>query len=446
MKKIVSLFILISFLFANIEFNRNIRVLNSLGISSSFINNSKLNRMYKLVYRKRNVYFINALKNGIEIYPIIKAAVDKSNLPKELVSVVLAESFMKINAYSRKRAVGIWQFMPYTARRYGLKIDDYVDERRDVYKSTQAAVEYLEHLHKVFGKWYLALMAYNAGEARVVEGVVRAKVDKLCTSLGKKCKTDKTIKRYRRIIKAYQKYGARKFGSLYKLYKRLSNVEISLNDLLKFQPKLKRQYIPKETRNYILKIISISFLFNKEDLAEYAREQLLKAFEYDFYTKVKVPGGTSLYYISQLLGIDYKTLKKHNPHLKYSFTPPYKYYVYIPAKHLEYFYANFDPHKRKYIYVYRVKRGDNIAKIAKKFGVPVKMIYSYNKLGKYLHIGEKIFIPMTTAFIKYKVKKRDSLYLIAKRFGISYKKIMKINNLRSSILRVGQILKIPQKI
>jgi len=175
MKKIVSLFILISFLFANIEFNKNIRVLNSLGISSSFINNAKLNKMYRLVYRKRNVYFINALKNGIEIYPIIKAAVDKSNLPKELVSVVLAESFMKINAYSRKRAVGIWQFMPYTARRYGLKIDDYVDERRDVYKSTQAAVEYLEHLHKVFGKWYLALMAYNAGEARVIEGVVRLK-------------------------------------------------------------------------------------------------------------------------------------------------------------------------------------------------------------------------------------------------------------------------------
>ena len=442
-KLIIFLFV---FLFANIESNKNIQVLNALDISSKFINNKKLQKVYREIYRKKNVYFINSLKNGVEIYPIIKVAVDNSKLPQELVSVVLAESFMKINAYSSKKALGLWQFIPSTAKRYGLKIDDYVDERRDIYKSTEAAINYLEYLHDFFGKWYLALMAYNAGEARIVEGVVRAKVDKLCKSLGKKCRKSKTIREYRKIIKEYQRKGSKKFGALYRLYKRLNYIDISLSDLLRYQKGLKRQYIPRETRRYILKILSISFLFNNKELSEYARNQLIKAFNYNFYTEVKVPAGTSLYYVAKLLNIDYKELRKHNLHLKYSFTPPYDYYIYIPASQSENFALKFNPKKRMYVYIYKVKKGDTLRAISKKFEVPLKLIYAYNKLGKYLHIGEKLFIPMTTRFIKYRVKRGDSLGLIARKFGVSLDKIMKVNNLDSYLIRVGQILKIPQKI
>lgn len=446
MKKFI-LFFFINFLFANVvSENKDIKVLKSLDISPEFINNTKFKKTYRYYYKYKNKYIINSLENGLEIYPIIKSEIQKSKLPNELVSVVLAESYMNIKAKSDKKAIGLWQFIPATAKKYGLKIDDYVDERRDVYKSTFAAIEYLKYLHSFFGKWYLAIIAYNAGEARIIEGVVRAKVDKLCKKLDKKCYKDKTIKEYRKIIKNYQHYGRKQFIPLYKLYKKLNNVEVSLNDLLRFQPKLKRQYLPKETRKYILKVLSISFLFNQQDLEKYCKNQLLEAYNNIFYTSVNVPPGTSLYYVSKILNIDYKILRWHNLHLKYSFTPPYSYHIYIPANMINFFYTKFNPKNRKYIYVYNVKKGDTLNKIAKKFNVRLKLLFAYNKLGKYLHIGEKILIPMNTKFIKYKVKRGDTILAIAKKFGVNYKKIKQINSLNSDIIRIGQILKIPQKL
>ena len=117
----------------------------------------------------------------------------------------------------------------------------------------------------------------------------------------------------------------------------------------------------------------------------------------------------------------------------------------LPNK-LKLFTRKFNPKKRKYIYVYKVKKGDNLLKIAKKFDITVSMIKDYNKLGKYLHINQKIFIPLSYRFVKYKVKKGDSILKIAKKFGIPYKKIIKFNNLNTSVIRVGQVLKIPQRI
>ena len=446
MKIIFFIFMSFNFLIADVNIDSNLNVLKALDIKDSFIENKSLKKSYLYYYRYKKKYFINALNNGIDIYPIIKFEIEKSSLPKELISVVLAESLMNVKAKSDKKAVGLWQFIPSTARKYGLRIDDYVDERRDIYKSTKAAIKYLDYLHNFFGKWYLAIMAYNAGEARVVEGVVRAKVDKICKKLGKKCKYNKKIKEYRKIIKNYQHYGPKKFNPLYKLYKKLSNVKITLNDLLRYQKHLKRQYIPKETREYILKVLSISFLFNNQKLLEYSKKQILKGIEKPTFVSVKVPEGTSLLYVSKILNMDYKTLRNHNLQLKYSFTPPYKYYINIPANKLALFNMRFKPNKRKYVYIYKVKKGDTLLKIAKRFDTKVSILESFNKLGKYLHINQKIFIPLDYKFVKYKVRKGDSLLKIAEKFGISYKKIKKFNNLNSNLIRVGQILKIPQRI
>jgi len=445
MKKIVYFILIVNFLFADIVQNSNINVLKALNIQSSFIENPKLKRAFRYYSKYKNKFFINALENGLNIYPIIKFEIQKSNLPKELVSVVMAESLMNINARSDKRAVGLWQFIPSTARLYGLRIDNYVDERRDPYKSTHAAIKYLDYLHNFFGKWYLAIMAYNAGQARIVEGVVRAKVDKLCLKLGRKCKNNPTIKKYREIIRRYQLYGKRDFTPLYELYKKLKNVHITLNDLLRYQKRLKRQYLPKETREYILKILAISFLFNNQKLMEFSQHQLLKAITKPTYISVKVPPGTSLYYVSKILGVKYSVLREHNMQLRYSFTPPYPYYINIPSNKSVLFYAKFNPKNKKYIYIYKVKKGDTLRKIAKRFDIKLKLLYAYNKLGKFLHIGEKIFIPMSHRFIIYHVKKGDTLSLIAKKFGVSYKKIMKINELDSYIIHIGQELRIPQR-
>ena len=445
MKYLISFFLIFTFLFADVFENKNLNILKSLNIEESFINNPKLKKEYKYYLKYKKTYIYNIIDNGYHIIPIIQNEIKNSHLPKELVTVAMAESYMNLEAKSDKKAVGLWQFMPITAKRFGLKIDDYVDERRDVYKSTKAAIKYLNYLHSFFGKWYLAIMAYNAGEARVLEGVVRAKVDKLCSKLGKKCKYNKTIKKYRKIINDYQHYGSRKYTPLYKLYKKLSKIKISLNDLLKYQKKLKRQYLPKETREYILKILSISFIYNKDKFVKLAQQKYASSILKPTFIAVKVPAGTSLYYVSKILDINYKNLRNHNLQLKNSFTPPYNYYIYIPANKLTLFTMKFNPKKRKYVYIYKVKKGDNLLKIAKKFDITVSMIRDYNKLGKYLHINQKIFIPLSYRFIKYRVKKGDSILKIAKKFGISYKKIIKYNNLNSSIIRIGQILKIPQR-
>ena len=442
MKKFLIFMGIINILFGDVFVNKDIKILNSLDIKSSFINNMLLKEKYRFYKRYEKKYLINSLENGFQYIPILRSEIKSSNLPKEMFSVAMAESYLNTKARSDVSAVGLWQFMPATARRFNLKINDYVDERRDAVKSTHAAIEYLKYLHAYLGKWYLAIMAYNAGEARVIEGVVRAKLDKLCR-LNPKLKFSPKMKKYRKIVRDYQLHGAKDYYKLYNLYKNLKNIKIDLNNLMRYQKGLRHQYLPKETRHYILKVLSISFLFANMDLMEFTNKELMRG--KSTYVKVFVPGGTSLYYVSKLLNIKYSTLKKYNSQLKYSFTPPYKYYIYIPANRYEFFKMAFNPKKRKYVYIYKIKKGDTLRKIADKFGVKIKIIAAYNKLGKFLHINQKIFIPLNTKFINYKVKKGDTLSFIAEKFGISYKKIIKINGLQSSIIKIGQLLKIPQR-
>jgi len=445
--RILILFLLALILKADVIKNTNINVLYALDIEDSFILNEDLQKLYKDYSQNKKRYFIAALEEGYYYLPIIKKIITKEKMPNELISVAIAESFLTITAKSSKKAKGLWQFMPETAKRYGLKIDQYVDERLDPYKSTQAAIDYLKFLHNFFGKWYLAILAYNAGEARVVEAVVRAKVDKLCKSLKNECKKNPSIKEYRKIIKNYQLHKKNSYIKLYKLYQLLESIPLKLEDLLVFQKGLDRQYLPKETRNYIIKILAMSFLFNDDEFVEYSNSYILNTGITQFFKKVEVPAGTSLYYVAKLLKMDYKTLKEHNMHLKYSFTPPYKYYIYIPYQKVAFFKRHFKPtSQKKYFYVYKAKKGDNIYKIAKTFGVSVKMLKDYNKLGKYIKIGQEIIIPLKSKIIKYKVKNGDTLYALSKKFGVSYKKIIKLNNLKNHYIRVGQILKIPQRL
>ena len=437
MKKIL-LILMGIVLYADLYTNKNVQILSDLNIEANFVNNPKLVKLYKIYIKRKKSYLLNLLENGYDFLPLIRSQIISSKIPKELVSVAFAESYLTLDAKSKKKAIGLWQFMPVTAKRFSLKIDEYVDERKDPVASTKAAIKYLKNLDDFFGKWYLAIMAYNAGEARIVEAVVRAKVDKLA-----KIKGEKYVSQYRKIIKNYQKRGKYAYLPLHKLYLKLKSIPLTLNELLTFQKGLKRQYVPKETRGYILKILALSFLFNSDDFIKYSNSYLLNSGITPSWVKVKVPAGTSLFYISKLLHLSLRTLRNHNYQLNYLFTPPYKYYIYIPYNKLAYFRFHFHP--TKHFFVYKVKKGDTLLAIADKFDTKVRFIKDYNKLGRFLHIGEKLVIPSNSIFISYKIQKGDNLGKIARKYGVSYNKIMKINNLKSSIIRIGQILKIPKE-
>jgi membrane-bound lytic murein transglycosylase D len=106
-----------------------------------------------------------------EIEPMIAEKLRRRGMPPELIYLAMAESGFNPKAHSRDEAIGIWQLIPDTARRYGLKVDDTTDERRDNAKATDAALSYLSYLYNRFGSWYLAAAAYNSGENRVARAM-----------------------------------------------------------------------------------------------------------------------------------------------------------------------------------------------------------------------------------------------------------------------------------
>jgi len=392
-------------LFANLTYDVNsdkeLELLNSFDIEPSFLYDPVMNEMKHSTLSKEK-HFFRAMKDAYLFIPAIKSTLSKYDVPQEFLYLAMAESNFHTKAYSSKRAAGLWQFMPRTAELYNLKIDEYVDERRDLIKSTEAAAKYLSDLHRHFGKWYLAALAYNCGIGRVNRAIKEAGTDELSVLIDPE-----------------------------------------------------KKYVPKESRNYIRKIIALALIGSDEQYLlrnEYAY-LLNRANAYSIST-VKIAGGESLERISKLIHIPLEDLKKLNRHLKYDFVPPYakEYAVYIPYIKLAEFKQKYTKEPIGKVYkIHIVRRGDNLSYIGKKYGVSYKVIKDFNHLkSNRLHLKQKLIIPIPKkSSVKkvssrnyYMVKKGDSLESIAKAHKISVQNIRLQNHIRGSLIRVGERLKL----
>jgi len=407
MIRYILLFLLPLLLNANLTYvtnhNKELALLESFDINPSFLYDPIMNKMQTQNSSKyKNKHFFKAMDKAYLFIPAIKNILTQYDVPSEFLFLAMAESNFSNRAYSKRRAVGLWQFMPRTARLYGLKIDKYVDERRDLIKSTRAAAKYLSYLHKKFGKWYLAAIAYNCGGGRLSRAIKRAGSDDLMVLLNPK-----------------------------------------------------KKYIPRESRFYIRKIVALALVGRDEQFLLHSEyEHLLNRANAYSISTVKLSRGASLRRLSKLIGLPLKELKKLNRHLKYDFVPPYakEYDVYIPYIKLSEFKQKYHRKSMQSIYkVHIVKSGDNLSHIGKKYGVSYRVIMDFNKLkNTRLRLKQKLIIPIeNTKTIRkinsrfyYMVKKGDTLDSISKAHKVSVTNLKTQNHLKGSLIKIGDRLKI----
>jgi len=383
------------------NYKKEVALLNSFDIEPSFLYDPIMNKMKAKTLAKKK-HFFQAMNEGYLFIPAIKNILSKYNIPQEFLYLAMAESNFHTKAYSNKRATGLWQFMPRTGKLFHLKIDEYVDERRDLIKSTEAAAQYLSELHKRFGKWYLAAIAYNCGGGALNRAIKKAKTDKLSVLLDRK-----------------------------------------------------KHYIPRESRYYIRKIVALALIGSDEQYMLHNEYEYLlnRANAYSVAT-IKLPRGESLTRLAHLIHIPLKDLKKLNRQLKYDFVPPYakSYDVYIPYIKLAEFKQKYYQEPIGKIYrVHVVRSGENLSLIGKKYGVSYKVIKDFNKLRtNRLRIKQKLIIPIAKNRKQqnfrsrnyYIVQSGDSLKSIARAHKISIKNIRAQNNIKGSLIRVGERLKL----
>jgi membrane-bound lytic murein transglycosylase D len=345
--------------------------------------------------------------------PRIQMVFASEGLPLDLAYLAMIESGFNEKAYSWAHAAGPWQFIESTGRMYGLGNNWWVDERRDIEKSTLAAARFLKYLNKRFdGEWYLAMAAYNAGGGK--------------------------------IRKAIRKAGSRDFWDL-----------------------AEGKVLQAETKNYVPKLLAALTIVS--DLEGYGFTDL----DYEIQSKtetVTLATTTDLEVIAELSGSDYEELKALNPELKRWCTPPgvKDYQLRVPAGRGEVFrsaYAELPESKRARYHRHKIAAGDNLRTLARKYRIQVDDIVSLNKIKdpRALQIGTNLILPLRQGFTRlpideladdyqrsrrqlYTVRAGDSLWKIAQRFSVTQKELRIWNRLGwSNLLRPGQVLAVSKR-
>ena len=305
------------------------------------------NSKYKEKKIKKYINYFSNTKKGRsfyrEAYPrqgmfetIIKKVFDEYDIPEDLKYVAMIESGFNINAESSAGAIGLWQFMPSTGKIFGLRIDEWIDERKDIQKSTLAAAQYFNSLKRKFGTWELVLAGYNSGDLTV----------------------ERAIKKYKS-----------------KDYWHLS------------------QYtFPKQTREFVPQILAVIII--SKNLNEYGFDDLKLNNSIDI-EEVVVPPRTRLNYIARLVNLDRELLSRLNPSILKRITPPDgDYVINVPKGYKEKIYAKFKINvDNKNLYRYKIREGDTLSGIALKFSNSIDEIYTLNNLtSSRIYAGDFILV------------------------------------------------------
>ena len=377
--------------------------------------NSHVKKAINLLKGSHRKFFLNAYRRSGKYRPAIIKALKEAGLPEELSWLPLIESGFKVKALSRARALGMWQFIASTGYKYGLKRDRWVDQRMDPEKSTAAAIAYLKDLHQIFGDWDTVLAAYNCGEGRVL-----------------------------RVIKTQRVNYLDHFWDLY-------------------------QKLPSETAFYVPKFLAVLHIINDPKAFGFTLPPVDKEIE---AATVTINKQLSLKTMAKHIGVSYEALRELNPALRRNSTPPRPYALRLPIGKDATLLSELDkipqwrPPVRAYV-THRVKRGETLSTIARKYRTSVRAIMARNNLrsSRYIKAGWKLKIPTGVRYASagkstalhpsskrvtippkkptlstYRVRKGDSLWKIANRFNITTKTIQALNGLHNSRLSIGQVL------
>ena len=397
--------------------------------------NSFISVPYNNIIRNHIIYYTQKMPEkmerilGLSTYylPIFEEIFDKYDLPLELTAMAVIESALNAKAVSRARAKGMWQFMYSTAKRYGLTINSYVDERFDPVVSADAAARYLRDSYLIFGDWNLAIASYNCGAGNVNKAIRRAG-------------------------------GSKEFWEVY-------------------------PYLPRETRGYVPSFFAALYAM------KYYKEHNLTP-DYipmpPHTDTLRINKMLHFEQIAHFTGASIEELRTHNPQFLHDIIPgtEREYILQLPYQYTNSFIDHedeiyawkdsvyFSPAAMKKIQqgvssgstriVHRVKSGETLSHIALRYGVSVRNIQRWNGIGTRIRVGQRLAIytngsgPASSSsggsvkttesggYVIYTVRSGDNLWDISRKFsGVSVNDLMKLNNLtKNSKIYPGKKLRI----
>ncbi len=390
--------------------------------------NASLESVIKNYLKNRHEHLERLMALSKFYFPLFEQELDNQNIPLEIKYLAIVESALKPRAKSRVGATGLWQFMFGTGKMFGLEVSSYVDERMDPIMATKAACKYLSNLYKVFGDWDLALASYNSGPGNVTKAIRRSG-------------------------------GKTNYWNI-------------------------RHNLPRETAGYLPAFLATMYIFEYADKHNF--KPRVPEFAYFETDTIRIKQMITLDQVSEYMNIDIEELQFLNPSYKLDIIPFIKdedYVLRLPMDKIGPFVANedkiyalaqaeFDKREKplpKYYEAndrirYRVRSGDYLGKIARRYGVRVSSIKKWNGLrSNNLRIGQRLTIyprrpvvdkprqqakpavakAVTSSSEMYTVKSGDTLWSISQKFkGISVENLKNWNDISGSGIKPGMKLKL----